>query len=280
MKLNFYIRIAIVATFLFFLVGCGTMNDIETKGTSSEEEDKVAGEKESDLKEKEIENEEKVTQQQHHIAAKVSRVVDGDTVKVIYNGKEETVRLLLVDTPETKHPSKPVQPLGPEASSFAKEVLEGEQVGLEFDGPKRDKYDRLLAYLWVDGVMFNQMLLEQGLARLAYVYDPPYNHFEAYMKAQNKAKEEGLGIWSRDGYVTDEGFYYQDEEERSVNNRDTEPGTSNKVNYDPNGPDRDCGDFNTQGEAQIFFEAAGGPHEDPHRLDGNDGDGLVCESLP
>ncbi|MGP4065767.1 thermonuclease family protein [Oceanobacillus sp. M65] len=288
MKLHMYIKKVLIATFLLiFVVGCGTIENMGENGTLEETEKPMVeerNEKEAVQQEKEVEsenhNKETDTQEETLEGAKVSRVVDGDTVKVIYDGKEETVRLLLVDTPETKHPSKPVQPLGPEASSFAKERLEGKHIELEFDGPARDKYGRLLAYIWVDGEMFNQTLLEHGLARLAYVYDPPYVHFEAYMKAQNRAKDNELGIWSREGYVTDNGFYYQDEEEKAANNRDKEPEASNKVTYDPNGPDRDCGDFDTQQEAQNFFEAAGGPEKDSHRLDGNDDDGLVCESLP
>lgn len=220
----------------------------------------------------------------HAESAQVARVVDGDTIKVTVNGKEETVRMLLVDTPETKHPSKPVQPFGPEASSFAKNKLSGKQVELEYDGPKYDKYERLLAYVWVDGKMFNQLLLEEGLARLAYVYDPPYTHFKEYMKAQNRAKTAEMGIWSKDGYVRDEGFYYQNKSVSNGSSSSSEKNTADSAGsgllYDPNGPDRDCSDFDTQQQAQDFFEAAGGPANDPHRLDGNDNDGKVCETLP
>lgn len=103
--------------------------------------------------------------------------------------------MLLVDTPETVHPSKPVEPFGPEASNFTKDTLKvGKTVELEYDGPERDKYDRLLGYIWVEGQIINQMLLEKGLARLAYVYDPPYTHFDSFMKAQNREKEGKLGI--------------------------------------------------------------------------------------
>jgi micrococcal nuclease len=56
-------------------------------------------------------------------------------------------------------------------------------------------------------------------------------------------------------------------------------GSSYSGPYDPSGPDRDCGDFSTHAEAQAFFETAGGPTRDPHRLDG-DGDGVACENLP
>ncbi|WP_235988916.1 thermonuclease family protein [Aquibacillus kalidii] len=217
------------------------------------------------------------------VEATVTRIVDGDTIEVSINGKEDVIRLLLVDTPETKHPSLPVQDFGPEASQFAKDTLTGKNVQIEKDGPERDKYDRLLAYLWVDGKMFNQLLLEEGLARLAYVYDPPYTHYEAYMKAQNRAKDAGKGIWRIDGYVTEEGFNQPEPvaktEPEPTPDAETEQNNSSSLNYDPNGIDRNCGDFDTQQEAQDFYEAAGGPTQDPHRLDGNDNDGLVCESL-
>ncbi|WP_343840156.1 thermonuclease family protein [Salinibacillus aidingensis] len=225
-------------------------------------------------------------------SARVTRVVDGDTIEIQYKGKTEDVRLLLVDTPETVHPSKPVQPYGPEASSFAKKALSGKQVQVEFDGPKRDHYDRLLAYIWVDGKMFNQLLLEKGLARLAYVYDPPYTHYDAYVKAQTKAVNANRGIWSINGYVTEEGFNDSASGNSSDGGSSSGSGSgssgsdsgssgsgSGEVIYDPDGPDRDCGDFDTHNQAQNFFEAAGGPNSDPHRLD-RDGNGLACESLP
>ncbi|MEQ6390389.1 thermonuclease family protein [Bacillaceae bacterium S4-13-58] len=216
------------------------------------------------------------------ISAKVTRIVDGDTIEISINGKEESVRLLLVDTPETKHPSLPVQEYGPEASQFAKTKLLGKQVQLEYDGPKRDKYDRLLGYLWVGGKTFNEMLLEEGLARIAYIYYPPYTHYDAYVKAENRAKSAKKGIWSIDGYVTADGFNSSEPEPEPEPEEPEQPSTGGTYAgpYDPFGPDRDCGDFDTHQDAQDFFIAAGGPDQDPHRLDGSDGDGLACESLP
>ncbi|MYL35551.1 thermonuclease family protein [Pontibacillus yanchengensis] len=217
-------------------------------------------------------------QEENKKSATVTRVVDGDTIEVNVDGETEDVRMLLVDTPETKHPSKPVQPFGPEASEFAKEKLSGKEITLEFDGPKRDKYDRLLAYVWVDDKNFNKMLLEEGLARYAYVYDPPYTYSQEFMKAQNRAKDAEKGIWSIDGYVTEDGFNSDaTEEETGTGDDNTNDGYTGP--YDPSGDDRNCGDFDTQEEAQSFFEAAGGPDSDPHRLDG-DGNGVACESLP
>jgi len=82
---------------------------------------------------------------------KVHRVVDGDTIEIIYQGKKEYVRFIGVNTPETKHPTKGVQPYGPEASDFTTKVLAGRDVWLEFDVKLRDQYGRLLAYVWLEG---------------------------------------------------------------------------------------------------------------------------------
>ncbi|UOQ50595.1 thermonuclease family protein [Gracilibacillus caseinilyticus] len=114
-------------------------------------------------------------------------------------------------TPETKHPDLPKQPFGEEASDFAEEILAGETVQVEFDGPKRDKYDRLLGYIWINGENFNQLLLENGLARYAYVYDPPYTHQTWMEQAEQEAQADEIGIWSIEDYVTEDGFHHIEE---------------------------------------------------------------------
>src|SRR3990167_1351917 len=83
------------------------------------------------------------------ITAKCTRVIDGDTIEVEYYGKKDKVRLIGVDTPETKDPRKPVQYFGKEATEFTRRVVEGENVKLEFDQTLRDKYNRLLAYVYL-----------------------------------------------------------------------------------------------------------------------------------
>jgi micrococcal nuclease len=151
-------------------------------------------------------NETSQTTDSNFIAAEVTHVVDGDTMDVTYDGKKDTVRLLLVDTPETHHPTKPVEPFGPEASQFATNTLVGKNVQLDLDGPERDKYGRLLVYLWIDNTTFNDMLLKKGLARVAYVYNPPYKHYDEYVADESTAKDQKLGIWSLLGYVTENGY--------------------------------------------------------------------------
>ena len=112
----------------------------------------------------------------------VERVVDGDTL-VISGG--DRVRLIGVDTPETKHPNKPVQPFGKEASEFTRRMVEGKRVQLQFDpGETKDKYGRTLAYVYIDGQFLNELLLREGLARAMLNYP-----FSAEAKARFRAAE-------------------------------------------------------------------------------------------
>jgi len=140
------------------------------------------------------------------IAGHVEKVVDGDTLDVKMNGKVERIRLLLVDTPETVHPDKDVQLFGPEASAFAKETLNGKDVSVEIDVSERDKYGRLLAYVWIGDRMFNEMLLERGLARVAYIYPPNIKYVDEFRAVQDQARLAEAGIWSIENYATDNGF--------------------------------------------------------------------------
>lgn len=132
----------------------------------------------------------------------VNRVIDGDTVEVkMPDGEKESVRLLLIDTPESVHPNKPEQPYGEESSEYAERRLtEGKKVTLEYDGSKRDGYGRLLAYVWSNKKNLNQEMLEQGFARYAYEYEPPYKYQDEFQEAENKAKEQKKRIWSIDGF--------------------------------------------------------------------------------
>lgn len=137
----------------------------------------------------------------------IDSVVDGDTVKVHYKGKLETVRLLLIDTPESVHPSKPIQPFGKDASLYLKALLKkGETVQLEVGNPSRDNYGRLLAYIWLDGDLLNERMVSYGYARVAYIIPPNTKYLDELLAAQEQAQARKTGIWSIDGYVTNEGF--------------------------------------------------------------------------
>jgi micrococcal nuclease len=104
------------------------------------------------------------------------------------------IRLIGVDTPETKHPRKPVQPFGKEASAFTKQLVEGQEVRLEFDVQLRDKYRRLLAYVHIGEQMLNAELVRQGYAQVA-TFPPNVKYQEAFLTLQREAREARRGLW-------------------------------------------------------------------------------------
>lgn len=127
---------------------------------------------------------------------KVVRVVDGDTLVIDIDGKEERLRLIGIDAPESVHPDKDKNTdMGRLASDFSKLRLEGKTIGLEYDKETRDRYGRILAYVYIDGEMFNQTLLREGLAK-AKTYPPNDKYEEDFLKIQEEAKANNRGLWA------------------------------------------------------------------------------------
>ena len=128
----------------------------------------------------------------------VTRVVDGDTVKVRRGSAVLTVRLVGVDTPETKDPHRPVQCFGVEASARANTLLRGRQVWLEYDPSqgRHDRYGRDLAYVWVGATRtVNEELIREGYGR-EYTYDRPYRYRALFQAAERSARSAGRGLWA------------------------------------------------------------------------------------
>lgn len=143
----------------------------------------------------------------NQIAVEVVEVIDGDTIKVKYNGDIEKVRYLLIDTPETNHHTLGKQPFGEEAKQRNKEIIKSGNVTIEFDvGNRLDDYGRMLAYVYVDGESVQETLLEEGLARTAYIFPPNTRYLDEFEEASKVAKERSIGIWETDNYVTNRGF--------------------------------------------------------------------------
>ena len=141
------------------------------------------------------------------IPVELVKTIDGDTIKIMYEGKEQNVRYLLIDTPETNHPRLGKQPYGEQAKQRNQELMNSGKLEIEFDvGGKYDKYGRLLAYIYIDGESVQEKLLEEGLARVAYVYPPNTRHLDSFELAQQRAKKAGIGIWTLEDYATDRGF--------------------------------------------------------------------------
>jgi len=101
-------------------------------------------------------------------------------------------------TPETKHPSKPVEYYGREADSANGSLVEGKEVRLEFDVQERDQYGRLLAYVFVGDIFVNAWLVENGYAQVMTI-PPNVRYAERFLELQQKAREEGKGLWGEKG---------------------------------------------------------------------------------
>lgn len=146
--------------------------------------------------------------------AKVTKILDGDTLKVtLTNGFIITVRLLLIDSPEYKKAKVDQQLYGYEATKFAEEVLKiGSIIFLEFEGDVvKDKYDRHLAYLWYQDkdtdnyLLYNEEVVRVGLAKVAYVFSQK-KYLNRILSAQDEARFKKLNIWSIKGYVIHNSF--------------------------------------------------------------------------
>ncbi len=136
---------------------------------------------------------------------KVYANVDGDTLKVIWKSRIEYVRLIGVDTPETVHPRKPVEYFGKAASLFTKLMLKpGDQVLLTYDWNPRDKYNRLLAYVWFKvkyqgkefWILHNLALIFNGFGHAHTVFYFRDDYRKIFLEAERFARERSIGLWS------------------------------------------------------------------------------------
>jgi len=193
----------------------------------------------------------------------VVKVIDGDTI-VLETG--ETVRYIGIDTPEV---SQGRECFALEAANKNKELVLGKNVRLEKDISEKDRYGRLLRYVYVGDIFVNKILVSEGYAT-AVTYPPDVKYSNLFEEAERKARESGLGLWGicKDGKVIEETISSQ-------------PLNKENLPYDLDCSKNsyNCTDFKTQKEAQLVFEACGGTSNDVHRLD-SDGDGVACESLP
>lgn len=126
----------------------------------------------------------------------LSKCTDGDTAHFMIDGKDETVRLLAIDTPETVKPGTPVQPYGKEASNYTCKTLKNaEEIILEYEASnKTDKYDRKLAWVFADNQLLQAKLIEQGFAKVDYIYGD-YKYTGELQALEEIAKSAKIGIW-------------------------------------------------------------------------------------
>jgi endonuclease YncB( thermonuclease family) len=136
-------------------------------------------------------NEEQANQ---FVEAQVTNVVDGDTIDIQIGGVEYRIRYILIDTPETHHPTKGEEPFGPEATEANRALVEGKIIKLEKDVSETDQYDRLLRYVYVDNILVNEELLRQGLAKVV-TFPPDLKYVDRFLAVQEESQAAGRGIW-------------------------------------------------------------------------------------
>lgn len=231
-----------------------TRGEAPTSSSSSSTEEPTEPEDDTSTSSGTSENDETVV---------VTSVTDGDTFDIQYpDGRDDTVRLLGVDTPEVYSEVSPSEFGGANAAcldnwadratAFVESSIEGENVRIEFDENegRRGYYGRLLTYTYVNEAHLNHQLVRQGYGRVYTESD--FAKKDEFLEAQQEARDKNRGLWGCS----------------------TEKPSSADTGDASGGVDRDCDDFETQAEAQRFHETHTG-----HRLDG-DGDGIACESLP
>lgn len=126
------------------------------------------------------------------------RVIDGDTIDVRYDGESHRVRLLNIDTPETKHPGKAVECLGPQATAFlAEQLLPGDVVRLEYDVERHDRYGRELAGVYEHDVLVNAEIARRGLG-IPVIVEPNDRFLDEVTAAYEEGKAAGVGMFSAD----------------------------------------------------------------------------------
>jgi micrococcal nuclease len=188
---------------------------------------------------------------------KVTEVVDGDTIDISPSVEGlSRVRLIGMDTPEVYFGT---QPYGPEASAYAKQQLDGEEVNLELDVQKIDPYGRLLAYVYLpDREMFNEVLLEEGYAQVA-TFPPNVKYVDRFLEAQREARAANRGLWA----LSSAELCQQTERGNGIGGgcSGTEPESQPDYQSDGAGSDAnsvdsnlDCASFETHEEAQQILD--------------------------
>lgn len=193
----------------------------------------------------------------------VTRIIDGDTIEI---NTSERVRLICIDTPERG------QDYYFDASNYLQNLILYKEVGLVRDISEKDRYGRLLRYVYTkDGTFVNELIVYNGYGK-AYPYIPDTKLCPIIRQAEQHAKNNKLGIWvGEEQRVVVENEITSEPELSTPKTKTTEKYVCDYNYYN-------CGDFNTHSEAQNVFEMCGGISNDIHDLD-RDNDGIACESL-
>lgn len=202
------------------------------------------------------------------VEATVARVIDGDTIEL---STGEKVRYIGVDTPETVDPRTAPQCLGKEASNKNKELVEGKKVTLETDVSDKDKYGRLLRYVYVEGKMVNETIVREGFAK-ASSYPPDVKYQDKFREAEQSARNNKWGLWSD---ICNNPSPTPKAATQGTTTKAPAPTKSPSSNVNCSSNTYNCDDFSTCSEAEAVYNACS---TDVHGLD-RDQDGIPCDNL-
>lgn len=200
---------------IFIISGCGdsTGSEPATKTNSNQntKDEKLTRDEEISNEEDKIE---KMTEK-----VSVSQIIDGDTIVVTNkDGEEETIELLLIDTPEESPEDQSAAQYGKQATDFTVSELEDTNVLLERGNPAKDENGHTLGHIWLNStegpINFAELLLSSGLAKVVSTDGSNANYLDEFLASEQKAKDKAAedkdgyvdNIWSVDGYVTEDGF--------------------------------------------------------------------------
>lgn len=146
------------------------------------------------------------------LTGKVIKVADGDTLTILVDGQKERIRLVGIDTPEKKQPV-----WGPRTKDFTTRLAMGKTVRVETDVEERDRYGRVLGYVYVGKTFLNLELVRQGYAML-YTSPPNVAHTDAFLAAQREAREAGRNIWHPKDGLTQTPYEFRHKGKRAPKN--------------------------------------------------------------
>ncbi|MBD8026645.1 thermonuclease family protein [Ureibacillus sp. Re31] len=134
---------------------------------------------------------------------------DGDTFRLKVNGKEKRVRLLMVDTPEMNYEENNPMPFAESAKDYTQKLLENasEIEVLSDVGNKTDHYGRLLAYVFIDDILLQELLLREGYAAVRYIDKPNNTLEEQFKEIEKRARASKINIWKEENYLQQDGFH-------------------------------------------------------------------------
>ena len=187
--------LGLVVLLVALLAGCeGLVQDLEGGGAGGG----GAGRAPADLATSKAERAAWPDPPKDAVTAEVQRVSDGDTFVATVRGRRERVRVIGVDTPESVAPNQPDEPFGEEASDFAKHYLDGETVRLAGDAEPRDRYGRMLAYVWLeDGTFWNALLVAEGYAQQLTI-PPNVTYAGLFRRLVAEARQKDRGLWAQE----------------------------------------------------------------------------------